>query len=92
MVIEQLDPACAAPGAGERPRIRVAVLMGGRSTERDVSLATGRQVIASLNTAANSSRFRSRTSLMRCSIVSTVRNRVIVTGCWAPMRWARLMA
>src|SRR5688572_3161524 len=32
-------------------KIRVAVLMGGRSSEREVSLSTGRQVLASLDPA-----------------------------------------
>ncbi len=31
------------------PKLRVAVLMGGRSTEREVSLSTGRQVLAALD-------------------------------------------
>src|ERR1051325_3348990 len=32
-------------------RLRVAVLMGGRSAEREVSLSTGRQVLAALDPA-----------------------------------------
>src|SRR5947199_8642705 len=32
-------------------RLRVAVLMGGRSAEREVSLSTGRQVLQSLDPA-----------------------------------------
>ncbi|MGC8863154.1 MAG: hypothetical protein ACP5R5_10330 [Armatimonadota bacterium] len=37
--------------AGRRGKLRVAVLMGGVSSERDVSLSTGRQILESLDRA-----------------------------------------
>ena len=43
-------PSHGAPGPAARPgRLRVAVLMGGRSSEHDVSLASARSVIAALD-------------------------------------------
>ena len=41
---------------------------------------------------SNSSRFSCNTRSIRSSIVSSMRNRVTVTGPSTPMRWARLIA
>ncbi len=48
VIIKGLNSGSMRAEAGSR-RLRVAVLMGGSSSERDVSLSTGRTIIASLD-------------------------------------------
>src|ERR1700731_1039104 len=50
MTLHAADNLVSANHAGER-KLRVAVLMGGASSEREVSLNTGRQIVQSLDKA-----------------------------------------
>ncbi|NVO31193.1 D-alanine--D-alanine ligase family protein [Hymenobacter lapidiphilus] len=49
--LAQLDTAVAARAAGEQARIRVAVIMGGYSSERHISVESGRNIYEKLSSS-----------------------------------------